>query len=154
MNSFRIRGLPANDFGDLFALSDVQLEQRNARRMIAEDAGYPCRISLTDATPGDEVILVNYEHHRTASPYRSSFALFVREGERQFDAVEEVPEQLRKRLLALRGYDAAGMLRKAELIEGSSLENGIEAVFAEPRVAYIHAHFAKHGCYAALIERH
>jgi len=154
MNSFRIRGLPANDFSDLFRLSDAQLEQRNARRMTAVDSGYPCRVSLTDATPGDEVILVNYEHHRTASPYRSSFALFVREGERQFDAVNEVPEQLRKRLLALRGYDASGMLRKAELIDGHSFETGIDALFTDPRVAYIHAHFAKHGCYAALIERH
>jgi hypothetical protein len=153
MNSFRIRGLPANDFTALFGLSDVELEQRNARRMTADDGGYPCRISLTDAKPGDEVILVNYEHHRTASPYRSSFALFVREGEQQFDAVDEVPEQLRKRQLALRGYDASGMLREAELITGHSLETGIDALFADPRIAYIHAHFAKHGCYAALIER-
>ena len=154
MNSFRIRGLPAHEFSHLFSLSDSELRTRHARRMIAEDAGYPCRISLTDATPGDEVILVNYEHHRTASPYRSSFAIFVRPGERTFDAIDEIPTQLRKRLLALRGYDAAGMLRTAELTEGRGAETGISILFSDPEVAYIHAHFAKPGCYAALIERH
>jgi hypothetical protein len=153
MNGFRIRGLPAHDFSDLFRLSDDELKHRHARRMVAQDAGYPCRVSLTDATPGDAVILVNYEHHRVDSPYRSSFAIFVREGEQQFDAVNQVPEQLRKRMLALRGYDSAGMLRKAELVDGQDLEDGLAAMFVDGAVAYVHAHFAKHGCYAALIER-
>ena len=154
MTNFRIRGLPAHEFGDLFQLSDCELEQRNARRMIAENGGYPCRVSLTDATPGDSVILVNYAHHRTASPYRASFAVYVREGEQQFDAVNEIPAQLRKRQLALRGYDEAGMMRNAEIVDGQALESGIANLFADAAIAYIHAHFAKPGCYAALIERH
>jgi hypothetical protein len=154
MTSFRIRGLPANDFSDLFQLSDAELAQRNARRMVARDGGYPCRVSLTDATPGEMVILVNYEHHRADSPYRSNFAVYVREGERRFDGVGEIPEQLRKRSLALRAYDATGMLRNAEIFDGKQIEEGIAAMFADAKVAYIHAHFAKPGCYAALIERH
>ena len=154
MNSFRIRGLPANDFSDLFQLSDAELARRNARRTVALGSGYPCRVSLTDATPGDTVILVNYEHHRTDLPYRSNFAVYVREGEQRFDGVEEVPEQLRRRSLALRGYDASGMLLNADIVDGKQLEAGIAAMFADVNVAYIHAHFAKPGCYAALIERH
>jgi hypothetical protein len=154
MPSFRIRGLPAEQFQTLFRLSDAELEQRLARRMVAEDAGYPCRISLTDAAPGETVILLNYEHQRVASPFRSSHAIYVREGERTFDAVDEVPQQLRKRVLSLRGFDAHGMLRTAELVDGAQAESGIAAVFADASVEYIHAHFAKFGCYAALIERH
>ena len=153
MNSFRIRGLPADDFSDLFQLSDTELEARHARRMIAQNGGYPCRISLTDATPGEAVILVNYEHHRANSPYRSSFAVYVREHEERFDAIGEIPLQLRKRTLSLRAYDAAGMLHTADIVEGHELEAGIAVLFSEPDVAYIHAHFAKPGCYAALIER-
>ena len=60
MNNFRIRGLPAKDFTPLFSMSDPQLAEFNARRVTALDGGYPCRVSLTDATPGDSVILVNY----------------------------------------------------------------------------------------------
>jgi Protein of unknown function (DUF1203) len=153
MNSFRIRGLPAQDFAHLFTLSDAALEQLRARRMTATDSGYPCRVSLTDAAPGDTVVLVNYEHHRVESPFRSSFAIYVREGERTFDGINEVPAQLRARLLSLRAYDASGMLRMADVIDGRQLETGIEPMLANCEVAYIHAHFAKPGCYAALIER-
>lgn len=153
MNGFRIRGLPAQQFAHLFALDDAQLATRGARRMIAGDTGFPCRISLTDAAAGDPVILVNYEHHAVDTPFRSSFAIYVREGETTFDAVNEVPVQLRKRLLSLRGYDRDGMLRMADVVEGQRLETGVAAILADADVAYIHVHFAKPGCYAALIER-
>jgi Protein of unknown function (DUF1203) len=74
---FRIQGLPAATFAPLFALSDDELAQQGAVRQIA-DGPRPCRISLTDAKPGDELILVNYEHHAVASPYRMRFAIYVR----------------------------------------------------------------------------
>jgi hypothetical protein len=62
---FRITGLPAERFSHLFALSDAELAEQGAVRQIADarDPGYPCRISLTDSKPGDELVLVNYEHH-------------------------------------------------------------------------------------------
>jgi len=148
---FRIRGLPAEEFAPLFALSDEALKARGAVRRIA-DGPRPCRVSLTDAKPGDELILVNYEHHAVASPYRMRFAIYVRAGEKTFDAVDTVPEQLRKRTLAVRGFDAAGMMTGWELIEGTDLEAAIERQFAGP-ASYLHVHFAAPGCYAARIER-
>src|SRR5580698_6228206 len=104
---FRIQGLPAENFAHLFALSDEELARHGAVRRIADarETGYPCRVSLTDSTAGDELILVNYEHHAVASPYRMRFAIYVRKGEATFDAVDEVPEQLRTRTLAVRSYD-------------------------------------------------
>lgn len=107
--TFRITGLPAEPFAHLFALPDSQLAAHGARRKIA-DGPHPCRISLTDAAPGDEVILVNHEHHAVASPYRMRFAIYVRPGEETFDAVDTVPDQLRRRTLAVRGFDSQGMM--------------------------------------------
>src|ERR1700741_3243071 len=97
--SFRIKGLPAEHFDHLFALTDEELTKRGAVRRIADDRrpGYPCRVSLTDSQPGDELLLVNYEHHAVKSPYRMRFAIYVRKGEETHDAVDEVPEQLRLR---------------------------------------------------------
>lgn len=149
---FRIRGLPAEQFAPLFALSDEELAARGAVRRIA-DGPRPCRISLTDAQPGDGLILVNYEHHAVASPYRMRFAIYVREGEETFDEVDSVPEQLRKRTLAVRSFDTDAMMVGWELAEGAKLENTIARLFAEPRAAYLHVHFAAPGCYAARIER-
>ncbi len=150
--TFRIRGLPASQFTHLFGLSDAELAARGALRKIA-DGPRPCRISLTDATPGEEVILVNFEHHAVASPYRMRFAIFVREGEETFDAVDEVPVQLLRRTLAVRGFDAQGMMTGHELIEGVFLEEAIERQFADASATYLHIHFAAPGCYAAKVER-
>jgi Protein of unknown function (DUF1203) len=115
--------------------------------------GAPCRISLTDATPGDEVILTNYEHHAVDSPYRMRFAIYVRKGETTYDATDEIPEQLRKRQLAARAFDQDGMMIGFELVAGTELEGAIERLLAAPKAAYLHVHFAAPGCYAARIER-
>jgi len=149
---FRIQGLPAEKFTPLFALSEDELRQHGAVRQIA-DGPRPCRISLTDAKPGDELILVNYEHHAVASPYRMRFAIYVRAGEETFDAVDAVPEQLRKRMLAVRAFDGKAMMTGWELIDGVKLEAAIERLLADPRAAYLHVHFAAPGCYAARVER-
>ena len=86
---FRIQGLPAEPFAPLFAMPDWALKKHGAVRTIAEGPS-PCRISLTDAKPGDELILVNYEHHAVDSPYRMRFAVYVRADEETFDAVDTV----------------------------------------------------------------
>ena len=152
---FRIQGLPATEFAPLFSMSDAELASREAVRRIADnrERGYPCRVSLTDSKPGDELILVNYEHHAVESPYRMRFAIYVRPGEKQFDAVDEVPDYFRGRTLAVRAYDKAGMMAEWELVEGDALEGAIEKLLAEARVAYLHIHFAAPGCYAARVER-
>jgi len=150
---FRIQGLPAEPFEPLFAMPDWALEKRGAVRRFADKAGYPCRVSLTDAAAGDELILTNYEHHAVASPYRMRFAIYVRKGEQTFDAVDIVPEQLRTRTLAVRGFDAGGMMTGWELIDGAKLEDAIDRMFANPRADYLHIHFAAPGCYAARVDR-
>jgi hypothetical protein len=150
--SFRIQGLPAERFADLFDLSDQELQARGAVRQIA-DGTPPCRISLTDARPGDELILVNYEHHPVDSPYRMRFAIYVRRGEAKFDAVDQVPEQLRRRMLAVRAFDGNGMMVGYELSDGQQVEPAFERLFANPAAAYLHIHFAAPGCYAARVER-
>ena len=40
-----------------------------------------------------------------------------------------------------------------ELVEGPKLEGAIERLFADPRAAYLHIHYAAPGCYAARVER-
>ncbi|HVH80304.1 MAG TPA: DUF1203 domain-containing protein [Stellaceae bacterium] len=153
--SFRITGLPAEDFAPLFAMSDAELAEHGAVKRIADDRrpGYPCRISLTDSRPGDELILVNYEHHPVASPYRMRFAVYVRKDEKRFEAIDEVPAQLRSRTLAVRAFDENAMMVGWELVEGRDLEAAIERLFADPRPAYLHVHFAAPGCYAARVDR-
>jgi Protein of unknown function (DUF1203) len=152
--NFRILGLPAQDLSAWFTLSEPELAARNAvRRIVDQKPGFPCRISLTDAEVGDEVLLINYEHLPVASPYRSSHAIYIRKNEETFDAIGVVPDMLRSRLLSLRGFDDAGMMTGADVIDGREIEMAIARMFDDERTAYLHAHIARPGCYAARIER-
>ena len=150
--SFRITGLPAEEFSHLFSLDDAELAALGARRRVVQHNA-PCRVSLTDATPGDEVILTNYEHHAVDSPYRMRFAIWVRQGEETYDEVDAVPEQLRTRSLAARAFDKDGMMVGWEMVEGTALEGAIERLLAKPDAAYLHVHYAAPGCYAARVDR-
>jgi Protein of unknown function (DUF1203) len=154
--SFRIRGLPSEQFAHLFDLSDEELASRGAICRVADNRtpGYPCRVSLTDSREGDELLLVNYEHHDVQSPYRMRFAIYVRKGEESYHAINEVPEQLRIRTLAVRAFDNLGMMIGWELVDGKDLEAAIERLLlANPQSAYLHIHYAAPGCYAARVER-
>jgi hypothetical protein len=152
--TFRIRGLDAAPFQPLFNLDAACLKAHQAVRQTADaQPGFPCRVSLTDAPIGAEVILVNYEHQTADTPYRSRHAIYVREGEETYDAIDQVPEQLRLRTLSLRAFDDAGFIRAADLVAGTALEPALDALLSDPAIAYIQAHFAKFGCYAARIER-
>jgi Protein of unknown function (DUF1203) len=153
--SFRIKGLPAEDFNHLFALTDEELAKLRVVRRVADDRqpGYPCRVSLTDSKPGDELLLVNYEHLPVESPYRMRFAVFVRKGDETYDKIDTVPEQLRQRTLAVRAFDRHGMMLSFELADGRELEPTIDKLFANANAEYLHVHFAAPGCYAARIER-
>ncbi len=152
---FRIKGLSPDQFRPLFGVPDAALAARGIKRMVSDASpGYPDRVELRDVEPGQSVLLLNYEHQPANSPYRSSHAIFVREGASEaFDRINEVPPVMRPRMLALRGFDAAGMIVDADLVDGKSVETLIARLLGDARVSYIHAHYAKFGCYSARIER-
>ena len=153
--AFRIRGLAPAEFQPLFGLSEAELAARGIeRRVVDAPSGYPDRIELRDARPGETVLLLNHVHQPADTPYRASHAIFVREGAREaFDAVDAVPPALRTRTLSLRAFDARGHMLDADLAEGAQCEATIERLLADPRVAYLQAHYARRGCFAARIER-
>jgi hypothetical protein len=153
--TFRISALPKAPFEPLFHLSDEELAAHGAVRRVADaKPGFPCRVSLVDAEIGETVILLHYEHQPAPTPFRASHAIYVRPGaDEAHPAAGEVPEALRTRILSLRAFDGADMLVDADLADGRDLEPAIARLLANPRVAYLHAHFAKPGCYAARIDR-
>jgi hypothetical protein len=152
--TFRLRGLDVAPFRPLFGLREPQLQSHAACRVVADGSGYPCRVSLREAEPGESLLLVNFEHQAAPTPYRSSHAIFVRESAREtYDKVDEVPEMMRTRLLSIRAFDLDGMMLDADVVDGAAAEGLIERLLAQAGTAYLHVHFAKRGCYAARIER-
>ncbi|MFC0203799.1 DUF1203 domain-containing protein [Novosphingobium soli] len=161
--AYRILGLPRAGFAPYFGRSAEELEEMGARRVIADaDRGFPCRVSLEDAARGEALILLNFTSHDVSGPYRSAYAIYVRERAAQAQAyVDRLPPVFAGRTLSLRGFDAPGMLRRARLAaQGEAgaplggVEEAIAELFADPTIACIHAHNAAYGCFAARIERH
>ena len=148
---FQILPLSADPFRALYGLDEAALAARGVVRMIAEERNaFPCRVSLCDAEPGEAMLLLNYEHLPLASPYRARHAIFVRDGAEPFTpAPGEVPDVLARRLLAVRSYDAGGMMLDAEIVQGRDVAPVLERLLDHPQAAFLHLHNAKRGCYAA-----
>ena len=153
--SFRITGLSPTPFRHLYGLPDDELTHLGARRYVADKSpGFPDRIAMRDVEIGERVLLINHVCQPAETPYRATHAIFVREGaETAYDRVGEIPEVMKIRLMSLRAYDSGHMMIDADVAEGDSVEPLIERLLANPKVAYIHAHNAKRGCYSGKIER-
>jgi len=152
---FRIRGLDPAPFRPLFELSDAELKARGMVRKHADSfPGFPCRVTLEDAQPGEELLLLNYAHHDVASPYRGTSPIFVRRVAKEAATyVDTLPESVSHRLISVRAYDAEWMMRECEALPGSDAAALIERYFSDPRVAYLHIHNARPGCFACAVER-
>lgn len=155
MNDFQLIGLDPEPFRALFEMSDAELAARHARRVVADARpGYPCRVSLEDAAPGEELILLPYEHQAAASPYRASGPIFVRRGAAQARlAPGELPPYVTSRLISARAYDAQHMIIDAGVCEGDALRGEIARLLSDPRSAYLQLHNARRGCFSVEVRR-
>jgi hypothetical protein len=155
MASFQLVGLSPDPFAKLFVLSDRELAELNARRVVAtERPGYPCRVSLDDAQVGEELLLLSYAHQPAGSPYKAAGPIYVRKGARQ-RTVEPgvVPDYVRLRLMSARAYDADHLMIDAAVCDGAQIASEIERMFGNEDVAYIHLHNAKRGCFSCRVDR-
>ena len=155
MSSFRLVGLPAENFEPFFAMGDGELRALGARRVVADSpVGFPCRVSLVDAEVGDELLLLPHEHLSTGSPYRASGPVYVRRGAAR--AILEpgaVPPYVTRRQMSVRAYDAGDMMVDAAVCEGAEARDMIERLLDDARVAFIHLHNAKRGCFSCRVRR-
>ncbi len=152
--SFRIRGLDAVQFEPLFALDAAALAARGMQRVtIDAPRAAPCRVTLEDAEPGEQALLLSFLHQPAHSPYRASGPIFVRQAYRTtFDRIDTLPPVFDGRLLSVRAYDADGMMRHADVAQ-SDPRALFDAFFSDAAVAHIDVHYARRGCFGARVER-
>ena len=153
--TFRISALPVAPFAALFGLRNRDLEAQGVVRRIADRRpGFPCRVSLRDASAGEAVLLLNYEHLPVPGPYRSRHAIYVREYAIECRPdIDEVPHVLRTRLLSVRAFDAGSLMVDADVVDGAGVGEVINRCFENEQVDFLHLHHAKPGCYAARVDR-
>lgn len=155
MMTFRIRGLDPTQFSSFFSMDESGLAASRATRVTAGQGRYPCRVSLEDAVQGEELMLIHHTNHDVETPYRNAFAIFVRKyASEAADYVDSVPPILRGRPIALRCYNDGGNLVTAGLSLKDDVDVILRSLLEREDVAYIDAHNAMHGCFAARAERH
>ena len=153
---FIIKALNQHIFADIMKLTQKELAKHNAKWIKADSKpGYPCRVSLAEAEIGERVLAIPFNHHDVDSPYRASGPIFVRENAKTA-AIKpnQIPEILKHRLLSLRGYNNQAMMCDAAIFQGeASLIQGIQNLFENPEIEYIHIHNANPGCFNCSVER-
>lgn len=152
--AYRIEGLQPEPFQPLFGMNGAELARRNARAVTAGPrGGFPCRVSLRDAEPGERLLLLSHVSHDVATPFHTRYAIYVREAAERAAYDDEAPDYLDTRTLGLRGFDSAGMLRDALIALPGEADLRIRALLERDDVSEIHAHNAAYGCFLARIER-
>ena len=152
---FRYKGLPFAAFEPLVRMSEAELQSLGPRRMIVDESpGFPCRVTLEDAAPGERVLLLSFAHQHAHSPYNASGPIFVRErAHESYDSDRIPPVFATGRLLSARAYDEAGMMIDADVTQSNDLESLLAKLFAGDEAEYVHVHYARRGCFAARVER-
>jgi hypothetical protein len=117
-------------------------------------AAFPCRHCLRDAEPGEPMLVASHSPFALPGPYKEVGPVFVHaEPCARFAGGGEVPLQLRRRLLAVRGYDRAQRIIDAEVVEGAVVDGEVDRLLARDDVAYVHVRFARTGCFACRVDR-
>ncbi|OOQ84161.1 hypothetical protein PEBR_31596 [Penicillium brasilianum] len=121
---------------------------------------FPCRNCLQDGLPGEEMLLLHYNPFSPspssgcASPYTVPSPIFIHRNPcPKYQCDGSVPEQQRKRLLAVRAYDADQMMVGFAVVKGEELGQKAEELFEDEGVRFLFVYYAGPGCFAVRIDR-
>lgn len=137
----RVRSTRRDDFGREVKIASAQ-------------GGEPMRDQLRRAHAGERLILCSYQAVALPSDFAEIGPVYISaELEPAESAVGRLPEGYFNRLFALRSYDEQNRIVGSLLVEPASAPAAFATALASPGVAYLHARFAGHGCFAARVDR-
>lgn len=115
--------------------------------------GNPCRFTLRQSPPGEELLLLSHRPFAQDHPYAEIGPIFIRlRGNEGYEDVHRFPPEIDPTTRIFRCYDAAERIVDARIgtREADAL---IAELFANPAVACIHVRSLTYGCYTFKIER-
>jgi Protein of unknown function (DUF1203) len=153
MTDFHIITLPT-DVADRWRTAKIDDYGNPLAPIVADKpAAFPCRHCLRDAEPGELLLLASHSPFAQPGPYKEVGPVFVHASRCERWRGADVPLQLRRRLLALRGYDRGQAMVDAEVVEGAAFEAELARLFSRRDVDFVHVRFARPGCFACRVER-
>jgi hypothetical protein len=144
------------------ALLDRDDAGRAPRLVVHDEGGSPLRCCLQLSRPGEQVAFVSYaplrrwamERGIDPGPYDEVGPIFIHAfGCGGYDS-SDFPAALRGSRRMLRAYRADGMIAGGRLVEvDAQPESELEALFADPDVAVVHARAIEFGCFTFEVRR-
>lgn len=123
------------------------------RVIVNETHGNPCRFTLRQSPPGEELLLLSHRPFAHDHPYAEVGPIFIRlRGDEGYSDVHRFPPEIDPATRVFRGYDAAERIVEAR-VGTPDPDALIGALFANPQVACIHVRSLTYGCYTFKIER-
>lgn len=120
---------------------------------VNEAHGNPCRFTLRQSPPGEELILLSHRPFATDHPYAETGPIFIRRhGDEGYQDVHRFPPEIDPATRLFRAYDAAERIVGARV--GTPDPDAVIAdLFANPAAACIHVRSLTYGCYTFKIVR-
>jgi hypothetical protein len=119
------------------------------------ERGNPCRFTLRQSPPGEELILMSYSPFRGGHPYAEVGPIFIRkngDADTGYADPHRWPPEIDPVNRVFRCYDADERIVDAR-VGTSQPEALIAELFANAQVQTIHVRSLTYGCYTFKIER-
>lgn len=128
------------------------------KTMIAtEDGGFPCRVCLRYAAPGESVLLGSYNLPKPQGLYWTPSPIFVHaEPCTPYQGTDELPDIIRRNaLVSVRVYDAEGMVLYdlGQVSDGGQADVPLARALADARTSFVNIHTARPGCLLSRVEK-
>jgi hypothetical protein len=160
IQTFTVHAIPADVVAELRARDDAG---REPELIVERVGGSPLRCCLRASRPGERVLLASYAPLRRwadtagADPgaYLEVGPVFIHAEPCAGPEHDGWPDDFRGEPRVLRGYGANGRLRDGVVIQEGDVEpeRMVDALFADPKIAFIHARALVFGCFTFWIER-
>ncbi|MDQ1697881.1 MAG: hypothetical protein QOJ03_3234 [Frankiaceae bacterium] len=157
--AFEVHAIPADVTAALRSRDDAG---RASRVVVDGDGGSPLRCCLRSSRPGERILLVSYAPLRRwaasngvdPGPYDETGPVFLHADECAGPAHSGYPEDFRGSRRMLRAYTDDCRILAGRCVEpGDAPEPVIAELFADGRVAVIHARAVEFGCFTFEIRR-
>lgn len=145
-DGFRIEAMPADVAERLRAARVDDMGNALVTRKDGERHQCRCCLELTDAWEG--YLAVSYAPMPGTHPFVERGPVYIHE--RRCDRYREpgtYPPGMPRTGIVLRAYGETDEIEDARLVADAPVEDVIRALFADPRVRYVHARNGAYGCF-------
>ena len=125
-------------------------------RKVSDGDGNPCRHCLRDIPAGREMLVLAHKPFAGTHPYAEVGPIFLCAEACPRGGGGEIPQVLTSAPdYLIKGYSSSDRIvyGTGGVVPTGEMQDRIDAIFANPDVAYIHVRSARNNCYQARVER-